>query len=595
MKESGWQLNDGAKVVPGRGVSFRVWAPRARAVAVHLLGRAAVPMKKVKDGYFQVEVKEANPGDEYVYVLDGELERPDPVSRRQPRGVHGPSGVLDPSSFQWDDDDWRGLPLEQYILYEIHTGAFTLEGTFEGILSKLPYLKRLGITAIELMPAASFPGERNWGYDGVGLYAPQESYGGPLGLKILVNACHLQGIAVVLDVVYNHLGPEGNYLADFGPYFTDRYKTPWGEAINYDEAYSDQVRQFVIDNALYWLTEYHIDALRLDAVHAIFDFSACHILEQLQYAFREQARCLGRKAYLIAESDLNDARLLSPKEKGGYHLDAQWNDEFHHALHTLLTKNSKGYFADFGKIFHLQKAMTEGFVYDGQWSAYRKRHFGSSSKHLPGEKFVVFIQNHDQIANACRGSTLATLVTTDQLKTAAYLLFFSPNIPLIFMGQEWGSQSPFYFFTSFTDSALAAAVSEGRKKEYASHGIAENFHDPQSIDTFHASKLDWSWENDSKHMQIFQLYQKLIELKKQNLALVSCNKDSLDFHYDEKQKWCCLVYSEPQEKIALAVNLSRSPQQIGQLPGYPQLEGETMSPWSVQLWTGSFRVEGDWK
>ena len=386
-----WRMQYGATPLPDGGVQIRVWAPNVRTLAVNLAG-TVVPMSR--DGEdFHVLVPHAGPGQRYTLVLDDSRERPDPVSRSQPLGVHGPSEIIDPEAFHWTDHSWKSLDLEQYILYELHTGTFTPEGTFEGVLVKIPYLKELGITAIELMPVAEFSGRRNWGYDGVDLFAPQSSYGGPDALKKLVNACHNAGLAVVLDVVYNHVGPEGNYLVEFGPYFTDHYRSAWGQAVNFDGPGSDAVRQFFIDNALYWLTEYHIDALRLDAIHGIYDLGATHLLAELSDRFHQQAALLGRKAWLIAESDLNDVRVVQPRSSGGYGLDAQWNDEFHHALISYLTGAKRGFLGDFGKLADVQKALTDGFVYDGIFSPHRRRRFGSSSKDLPGDKFVVFLQN----------------------------------------------------------------------------------------------------------------------------------------------------------------------------------------------------------
>ena len=334
-----------------------------------------VQMNPSELGYFDVTVSGTEPGARYRYVLDGQKERPDPASRFQPEGVHGPSEVIDPEAFQWSDDRWTGVPFHQLIIYELHVGTFTKEGTFQAIIPFLEYLRNdLGITAIELMPVAQFPGRRNWGYDGVYPFAVQASYGGSEGLKTFVNTCHQKGIAVVLDVVYNHLGPEGNYLGDFGPYFTDRYKTPWGCAINYDGPESDEVRVYFINNALYWVTEFHIDALRLDAIHGIFDFSACHILRELTAAVHAQADRLGRAIHVIAESDLNDVRVISPIAEGGYGLDGQWNDDFHHALHTVLTGERRGYYEDFGRLDQLATALCEGYVYSGQRSSFRRRH-----------------------------------------------------------------------------------------------------------------------------------------------------------------------------------------------------------------------------
>ena len=395
-------------------------------------------------------------------------------------------GIVNPASFDWSDQGWAGIPLKDFIIYEFHPGTFTAEGTFESVIPRLPYLRDLGITAIEIMPVAEVPGNRNWGYDGASLYAPQSSYGGPDGMKKLVNACHQHGLAVVLDVVYNHLGPEGNYLPEFAPCFTDAHHTPWGKAINFDGPGSDGIRRFIIENALYWLTEFHVDALRLDAIHGIYDFGARHVLDELADAFQTQAQRLGRQAWLIAESDLEDVRIINPRSKGGYALDAQWHDDFHHALYALLTGQREGFLMDFGALGDLSKSIRDGFVFDWKYSRYRQRHHGNSSKDRPGEQFVGFIQNHDQVANTSRGKRLASLVSAGEQKLAAVLTLCSPFLPLLFMGEEYGETAPFFYFTSFEDHDLANAVREGRKKELGSHYSESDFADPASADHFRA-------------------------------------------------------------------------------------------------------------
>lgn len=454
----------GGRLVP-EGTEFRVWAPKVTRLAVKV-GPRLYPMRRGEEDVFETTVSE--PVRDYAYVLDDAKERPDPVSRWQPYGVHGPSRIVD--DFEWTDRDWKGIPLEDYILYELHVGAFA--GSFEGVIGRLPYLRELGVTAIEIMPVAEFPGPRNWGYDGVHLYAPQSTYGGPEGLKKLVDACHRHGLAAVLDVVYNHLGPEGNYLNDYAPYFSPRYRTPWGDAVNYDGPYCDGVRRHIVDNAVYWQTEYHFDALRLDAVHGIFDFSAKHILQEIAEA---------SAGPIIAESDLNDPRILD------YGIDAQWNDDFHHALYALLTGERHGYLADFGAIDDLKKAIEEGFVYDGRYSAYRRRRHGASSKGRPPGRFVVFLQNHDQIGNASAGRRL----TGDALRLGTQVLMFAPNLPLLFMGQEYGETAPFHYFTSHSDPALVDAVRKGRNEEFGSE-----FVDPQDPKTFEDSRLTWAVDEE---------------------------------------------------------------------------------------------------
>jgi maltooligosyltrehalose trehalohydrolase len=532
-----WTLESGANV-SSDGVRFRVWAPKSSFVSLIVTGESReILLGPQEKGYFTAVVKDLGPGTRYLYLLDAGQPRPDPVSRFQPEGVHGPSEVIDPGEFKWDDQDWKGIPLGEMILYEIHTGTFTSDGTFEAIIPFLDYLRNeLGITTIELMPVGQFPGERNWGYDGTYLYAPQNSYGGPDGLKSLVNACHRIGLAVVLDVVYNHLGPEGNYLGAYGPYFTDRYKTPWGPAVNFDGSESDEVRNFIIDNALYWVTEYHMDGLRIDAVHGIFDFSARHILVDIREAVHRQAKRLGRPLVVIAESDLNDVRLINPPSKGGYGLDAQWNDDFHHCLHALLTGEKNGYYRDFGDIHQLAKALREGFVYSGQYSAYRKRRHGSSSRHLPSSKFVVFSQNHDQVGNRMMGDRLSTLVSFEALKLAAGIVLLSPNIPLLFMGEEYGEEAPFQYFVSHSDPELIEAVKRGRKEEFSAFQWGGEIPDPQDGMTFLTSKVSLDRRHHETHKILFQLYRRLIKLRKEIPSFSCLDKRGIRIEAFEAEK-----------------------------------------------------------
>jgi len=529
---------------------------------------------------FYVVVPHLGAGGDYVFVTDDEKQYPDPVSRSQPYGVHGASRVVDPDSFLWSDAAWKGVPLDDLLIYEMHTGTFTAEGTFEAIVPRLAYLRELGITAIELMPIAEFPGPRNWGYDGVCLYAPHSCYGGPAGLKKLVDACHRQGLGIILDVVYNHLGPEGNYLGMFAPFFTEAYRTPWGEALNFDGPYSNGVRRFFIDNALYWVTEYHIDGLRLDAVHGIFDFGARHILEELTEAVHRQAAVLGRSISVIAESDLNDVRIIKPRSAGGFELDAQWLDEFHHSLRSVLIEPRTGYLADFGKMADLNKAVGEGFVHDGKYSVHRRKRYGSSSRELPGRQFVVFIQNHDQIANASQGDRLGTLVTLDQQKLAAIFTLCSPYVPLLFMGQEYGETSPFLYFTSFDDPGLAEAVREGRRKELSAFAEGHDFADPQDPTTFDKCRLDWSQLTQTPHSGILRLYQDLIALRKRWPCLGNCRKDLTRTSFSEHSKWMMIERADSSPPRALLVcNFGNARQAI------PVAFGET--DWFLEIWTAA--------
>src|SRR6266540_2652246 len=436
-----WQLRRGATRCPDGSVCFSVWAPRVRNMAVRVLspGCHTVPMERHADGLHTVTLAGLQPGSRYFYLLDAERTRPDPVSRFQPTGVHGPSEIVDPRTFAWTDQGWKGLPLTELLIYELHPGTFTAEGTFAAIIPYLDYLKTdLGITDVELMPVVEFPGGRNWGYDGTHPYAPHSAYGGPQGLETLVNACHEKRLAVVLDVVYNHLGPEGNYLSEYGPYFTDRYKTPWGKAVNFDGPGCEGARRHVTENGRMWVSEFHIDGFRLDAVHTIFDASPVHILTEFADAVRGEAARLGRRVHVVAESHDNDRRLVLPTSAGGLGLDAVWSDDFHHTLHRMLTGETTGYYVDFGRDNHLQRVIAQGFAFQGEHSEYWGRPRGTPSADLPGDRFVIVLQNHDQVGNRAQGERLGALLSFEAVKLAAGLLFVTPAIPLLFMGEEYG-------------------------------------------------------------------------------------------------------------------------------------------------------------
>ena len=550
----------GATYLGEQRCQFNVWAPLVDRVDVHLISPQdrTVSLELDRQGYHQALVDEVEPGAQYYYVLDGSQERPDPASQLQTRGVHGPSTVVD-ATFDWRDQSWFGLPLQRYVIYELHVGTFTHEGTFAAILPHLDYLKDLGVTAIEIMPVAQFPGHRNWGYDGVYPFAVQNSYGGTTGLKELVNACHLRGLAVVLDVVYNHLGPEGNYMRDFAPYFTDWYRTPWGAAINFDGPDSDHVKRFFIDNALYWITDFHIDALRLDAVHAILDHSSEHFLEQLAAAVQERAERLNRRAFLIAESSDNDRRLISPRNVGGYGMDAQWSDDFHHCVHTLLTGEQDGYYQDYGSIKQLADAIQAGFVYSGGYSRYRRRRHGSPSRDLPGQRFVVCTQNHDQVGNRMLGERLSALVSFESLKLAAGLLLLAPNIPLLFMGEEYGETAPFQYFISHTDADLVEAVRAGRSREFAAFGWQEEPPDPQDEATFNACKLDLDLRDRGQHRVLLALYRELLRLRHQLPALSQLRKDRLETRSYETSRSLYVRRWSENDEVALVFNFKATP------------------------------------
>jgi len=516
---------------------FCVWAPLAEGVEVHIVGpqERFIPMQSSGRGYHEVKAEDVEPGTLYLYRLDGAKERPDPASRFQPQGVHGPSQVVD-RRFEWDDHHWTGLRLEDHVIYEIHVGAFTDEGTFDAVIGRLDELKELGATAVEIMPVAQFPGRRNWGYDGVYPFAVQQSYGGPAGLKRLVNACHRKGLALILDVVYNHLGPEGNYLGDFGPYFSDRYRTPWGLALNFDGPASDEVRRFFIENALDWVTDYHIDGLRLDALHAILDISPRTFVEELAANVHERADQLGRRVYLFGESDLNDARLARPPDKGGCGLDGLWNDDFHHCLHALLTGERTGYYQDFGRVTQLAKAFREGFAYTGEYSVYHQRRHGVPSRDIPAERLVVFAQNHDQVGNRMNGERLGQLVSFEGLKLAAAVVLLSPFVPLLFMGEEYGETAPFQYFVDHSDPDLVEVVRQGRREEFAAFKWQGEPPDPQDEATFRRARLEWQGRHRGQGAVLLAFYKELIGLRRNVSALSRLSKDNLEVVGYEEEK-----------------------------------------------------------
>ncbi|HEY2120230.1 MAG TPA: malto-oligosyltrehalose trehalohydrolase [Candidatus Acidoferrum sp.] len=543
--------------------SFLVWAPHARQVEVRIVEpkECRIVMHPTSFGYFHAVAEGISPGTLYRYRLDNDKELPDPASRHQPQGVHGPSEVVD-DRFRWNDSSWSGLPKEKYVFYELHVGTFTPEGTFEAIIPRIAALWQLGITAIELMPVAQFPGERNWGYDGVYPYAVQSSYGGPTALKGLVNACHQNGIAVVLDVVYNHLGPEGNYLANFGPYFTNRYKTPWGQAINFDGTGSDEVRRYFIENALQWVTEFHIDALRLDAIHAILDSSARTFLEELAATLHETGKKLGRSVYAFPESNRNDTRVVSSPELGGIGCDAVWNDDFHHSLHVLLTGEQAGYYEDFHGIEDLAECYRKGFLYSGQYSKYRQRRHGNSSQHIAAERFVVCAQNHDQVGNRREGDRLTEGLSFDQLKLAAGAVLLSPYIPLLFMGEEYGELARFPYFVSHGDPVLIEAVRRGRREEFARFNWSGDVPDPQSEATFFRAKLNWELQNGGRHRILWLFYQELIRLRREIPSLVRLDKDSLEATTSCNEKVLLIERWDASSRAFIAFHFGKEPAEL---------------------------------
>jgi maltooligosyltrehalose trehalohydrolase len=506
----------GARFQADESVRWRVWAPRAQKVQLVLLDgerRRQIDMTAEERCFFTCAVQGISEGQRDAYRLNGGQERPDPQSFWQPEGVHRPSAVLQPGRFVWSDHAWQGVERRELIIYEVHVGTFTPEGTFDAIIPRLESLRELGVTAIEIMPVAQFPGTRNWGYDGVHLFAPQNSYGGPHGLQRLVDACHQAGLAVLLDVVYNHLGPEGNYVNEFGPYFADRYHTPWGEAPNFDGAGCDSVREFVLDNVRWWIGDYHMDGLRLDAVHSIYDKGARHILQHIKEA--ADAATSGRRVHVIAESSLNDVRILQLKEKGGYGLDAQWDDDFHHIVHSHLTGERQGYYVDFSAVEDFSKVFEEAFILDGRYSVFRDRRHGAPAGALSGDRFVVSIQNHDQVGNRAQGDRLSTLISPPAQRLAASMVLLSPYVPLLFMGEEYGERNPFLYFCSFLSPELAQKVREGRRREFAEFAWKGEVPDPQSERTFAASRLTWSWPAGSVHAGLRQMYRDLLTARRQ--------------------------------------------------------------------------------
>ena len=530
---------------------FRVWAPRPSEVDV-VIGGQRIPMRPAGDGWWAATVDGAEPGTDYSFSLDDGPPRPDPRSAFQPEGIDGPSRVVDHAAFAWGDGGWRGIPLAGAVLYECHVGTFSAAGTFDGVIGHLDHLADLGVDAIELLPVAEFPGPRGWGYDGVDLFAPHHAYGGPDGLKRLVDAAHARGIGVVLDVVYNHLGPAGNYLPEFGPYFSARHQTNWGDAVNFDGPGSDEVRRFVIDNALAWLRDYHCDGLRVDAVHAIRDDSATHLLEALAVEVGTLAAHVGRPLFVVAESDLNDPRFVRGLDAGGYGLDASWADEWHHALHAALTGETSGYYEDFGPLRLLAKALRQAWVYDGCYSPHRQRVHGRSPAGLSGSQFVVAAQNHDQVGNRAAGERSGALMNGGRLRVAAALLLTSPFVPLLFQGEEWGASAPFQYFTSHDDADLGRAVSEGRRREFAHFGWdPDSVPDPQDPATFERSRLDWSELGREPHASLLAWHRRLIALRRKIPALTDPRLDRTCTEYDEEAGWLAVR----RGPVAVASNL----------------------------------------
>jgi maltooligosyltrehalose trehalohydrolase len=538
--------------------ALRVWAPQASHVDAQVEA-LRLPMRREHGGWWAVDVK-AKPGADYGFSVDGSDVLPDPRSPWQPHGVHGLSRLVDHTQFDWQATGWHGRPLLGQLVYELHIGAFTADGTFDAAIGRLDHLVDLGVSFVELLPVAAFPGRHGWGYDGVFLYAVHDAYGGPEQLKRFVDACHTRGLGVILDVVYNHLGPDGNVLHAFGPYFTPLYSTPWGDAVNYCGPASDEVRRYAIDNALMWLRDYRIDALRLDAVHAIVDTSATHVLEELAAEVAALSDQLGRPLSLIAESDLNDPRLITAGNAGGYGLDAQWSDDFHHALHAVLTGESFGYYEDFGSLRHVATALKRGFVYAGEYSPHRgRRHGRPLPASITGHRLLGYAQNHDQIGNRAAGERLCALVSPELVKVAAALVLTSPFTPLLFMGDEWAASTPWLYFADHENPALAEAVRVGRRNEFKAFGWSpDELPDPQDPATLRRSTLQWDELKREPHASTLAWHRDLLALRRQRPDLSDGRFDRLEVDVDETRR--LLVIRRPSTIVA--ANVSAQPHTI---------------------------------
>lgn len=548
-------------------VEFRVFARDKKDISVVIKDgdrKTVFPMAEEQPHLYSTVIRGEGPNLLYKFQVDGR-EYPDPYAHYQPGGVHGYSQLIDHEAYQWRDSHYRGIKPQELIIMEIHVGTFTRAGTFRAAVEKLDYLSELGITAVELMPVAQTPGRWNWGYDGTNLFSVNHNYGTPGDLKHLVDCCHAKNIAVILDVVYNHFGPEGNYLHAYGPYFTDKHTTPWGPAVNFDDRYSEYTRKMVLDSVRHWVENYHIDGFRLDAVHAIKDNSPIHILQEISMAAKNMSRINNREIVLIAESDENDARLISSLDEGGYGMDAQWLDDFHHCLHTVLTGEREGYYMDYGPVEDFKKVF-KNYLYTGQYSKFWEKERGTDASVHPGRQFVVAVQNHDQVGNRARGDRLSTLVEFPYLKAAAGLVFFSAYLPLFFMGEEYGEQRPFMFFTDYQDPELQKAVSRGRREEFKEF-TWENVPDPQGESTFYESKLTPQSQWDELNSFLFKFYQDLIKLRKSHPVLKTLDKDALEVETDPKTKLVKVIRRNQELELTCLFNLGTSQANTGRQQG----------------------------
>lgn len=567
---------------------FEVWAARAKSVFVKV-GADSFPMHESDEGWWRVQVDSAGPGADYGFLVDKDpTPYPDPRSQWQPNGVNALSRVYDQAAFRWSDSDFRPPPIASAVVYEFHVGTFTSAGTLDAAIEKLDYLRELGVTHVELMPVAAFAGKHGWGYDGVFLFAVHEPYGGPDALKRFIDAAHHLGLAVLLDVVYNHFGPVGNYTGKFGPYLTNAHQTPWGGAVNLEERGSHQVRRFFCDNALMWMRDFHLDGLRIDAVHAFIDRSAIHFLEELAIETETVSATLGRRLVLIAESDSNDPRIVTPRERGGFGIDAQWNDDFHHALMTVLSREKpSGYYVDFGSFAQLAKALEKTFVYDGIFSRYRDRIHGRPAGGLSQHRFLGFIQNHDQVGNRPIGDRISDIVGVDRAKIAAAVVLLGPFIPLIFQGEEWASTSPFQYFADHEDPELARRVSEGRKHEFAAFGWdPASIPDPEKPETFFNSKLKWVELSAPAHAEMLAWYRRLIQLRRSTPCLNNGEPGNTQVMSSEEQRW----FSMKRGSILIVSNLAAG---IQRLPVPSKAELILAAKVDVRLEAGIIALPGD--
>ncbi len=567
--------------------SIWLWAPKAKQAAVQFgHDNEILFLDELEYGYWYAETDKIKDGTPYRFVLDDEEPLPDPASLYQPDGVHGASQAVD-LTYDWTDSQWATPPLAEYIIYELHTGTFGTGGNFKGIEAKLDHLVELGVTAIEIMPVAQFPGERNWGYDGVFPYAVQNSYGGIKGLQKLVDACHAKGLSVILDVVYNHLGPEGNYFGSYGPYFTDKYQTPWGNAINFDDAGCDAVRHYFIQNTLMWFRDVRVDALRMDAVHAIKDLGTKHFLAKLKEKVDELNEQTGRKHHLIVECDLNDPRFINSLADHGFGMDAQWIDEFHHALRVSAGGDRTGYYSDFNGIADLTKAYNDAYVYDGQYSPHRDKHFGGKATNNTGDQFIVFSQNHDQVGNRMLGERSSELFDLETQKLMAGAVLASPYVPMLFMGEEYAEPNRFMYFVSHTDPELAEAVRKGRKAEFEAFHADGEAPDPMAVETFNDSKLRWDLTGKGDHAVMLNFYKALIALRKKHPILQKLDRKVTKATCNEEQQLLFLQRGDDKAAVHVVMNFS---DQMQQLPA--PLAGETLFDSADQKWGGPGASKG---